>query len=271
MKKKPYLGVALLLVVTLLIFCVQSFYAEQVEENLGLSSAKFSNKLFAAVPQASVKKVQPKGKASGAVQKFAKIDTTRKKILFIGDSMLERLGPRLGAYAEENGHELSVITWYSSSTEVWAKTSKTKEFVNKYKPDYVMVCLGGNELFITDIKQKRSKYVQQILKEIGNRPYIWIGPPNWKKDTGFNEMVQAIVPAGRFYLSYTPDQHYDRAKDGAHPTAASAAKWMDRICRWIMTKSDFPIRLKEPANAKVSAEYRKKHCHYEYLSPPAGE
>ena len=273
MKKKPLFAISLLLVAALLIFCVQSFFSEELEEHLGLSSAKFAGALFTAAPDSTAKKSRAHKSDSTAAeaQKFAALDTTRKKILFFGDSMLERLGPRLGAYAEENGHELAVVTWYSSSTEVWAKSGKAKEFIEKYKPNYVMVCLGGNELFISDIKQKRTKYVQQLLKEIGNRPYIWIGPPNWKDDTGFNEMVQALVPAGRVYLSYTPDQHYERAKDGAHPTAASAAKWMDRICRWVMTKSDFPIRLNLPANAKVSAEYRKNHCHYEYLSPPEGE
>jgi len=51
-------------------------------------------------------------------------------------------------------------------------------------------------------------------------------------------------------LSYTPDQHYDRKKDGAHPTAASSNQWMDRICKWIMTESAHRIRLEKPADGE---------------------
>ena len=39
------------------------------------------------------------GKAIATVER-APLDTTKKNILFIGDSMLERLSPRIAAYAD---------------------------------------------------------------------------------------------------------------------------------------------------------------------------
>ena len=54
-----------------------------------------------------------------------------KVILFIGDSMLEGLSPRLAAYAKENGHSLYSVIWYSSTSEIWGETTKVKEFINK--------------------------------------------------------------------------------------------------------------------------------------------
>ncbi|MDY3734811.1 MAG: hypothetical protein SOZ98_08405, partial [Sodaliphilus sp.] len=74
-----------------------------------------------------------------------------------------------------------------------------------------------------------------------------------------NKMIQSVVPKGNFYLSYTPDQHYERAKDGAHPTPASAAKWADRICKWIVEESNNPIVLNYPKKERA-------YCHTETFS-----
>ena len=259
--KRAYFGVFAILLVSLAAFASASFFAGDEMEDLGLAKASFPKTLFGsdAGDQLAAKKTAvPEKKVKDS--KKAKIDTTSKCILFIGDSMLEGLSPRLAAYAEVNGDKLNSVIWYSSSTEWWAVSGRVTMYIKKYKPDYIFICLGGNELFVRNIKEKRTKYVKQIVSEFGDIPYIWIGPPNWKDDTGYNEMVQSVVPKGRFYLSYTPDQHYDRSKDGAHPTRPSAYKWMDRVCKWVMEKSDSPIRLKEPQKVKAN-------CHTEYLSP----
>lgn len=165
--------------------------------------------------------------------------------------MLEGLSPRLAAYARENGHTLNSVIWYSSTTEIWARNGATKvrEYIRRYKPDYIFISLGGNELFVSKIRERRQKYVDAILREFGDIPYVWIGPPNWKKDTGINDMLAASCRDGSFYLSYTPDQHYERARDGAHPTRSSAQAWMDRVCTWVTTKSAHPIRLNRPSQA----------------------
>ena len=177
------------------------------------------------------------------------MDTTSKTILFIGDSMLEGLGPRLAAYAKANGHTLINVIWYSSTSEIWGRTTRLQERINEFHPDYIFVCLGSNELFVRDIKRNRQKYVNNILTQIGNIPYVWIGPPNWKPDTGINDMLQASCAPGSFYLSN--GEHFDRAKDGAHPTRASAALWCDRVCKWVMTSSRNPIMLNKPTEAKA--------------------
>lgn len=171
-------------------------------------------------------------------------DTASKTILFIGDSMLEGLGPRMASYAKKNGHKLYNVIWYSSTSEIWGRCDTLKHFIKTFNPDYILVSLGANELFVKDIKKKRKKYVEHILSQIGNIPYVWIGPPNWKPDTGINELVESTVDDGSFFLS--DGMHFDRAKDGAHPTRTSAALWMDSIASWITTKSNHPIKLERP-------------------------
>lgn len=261
--KRTYFSFFALLLVAFMLFAGLSFFKDDIEEASGINTATFASDLL-STPDDELELADvvttdsASGKATTTVER-APLDTTKKNILFIGDSMLERLSPRIAAYAEENGHQMNTVIWYGSSTEVWATSGRAKECIQKYRPDYIIISLGGNELFVNDIIARRTKYVKQIVAEFADIPYVWIGPPNWKKDTGINKMIQSVVPKGNFYLSYTPDQHYERAKDGAHPTPASAAKWADRICKWIVEESNNPIVLNLPQKARA-------YCHTETFS-----
>ncbi len=244
--KKSYKVLLTILAIALVGFFLFSQF--DFPEKLGLKKGKFNETLFASDKE----EVTNKDTVATQEKKPNKneMDTTKKTILFIGDSMVECLFPRMSAYAKKNGHTFYAVVWYSATTEVYGTRTTVKEYIDKYHPDYILFSLGGNELFIRDIKENRQKFVDEIIRQFGNIPYIWIGPPNWKPDTGINDMIKSSVPEGCFYLSYTPDQHYDRKKDGAHPTAASSNLWMDRICKWIMTESAHRIRLEKPADGE---------------------
>lgn len=176
-------------------------------------------------------------------------DTLPKTILLFGDSMLEGLSPRLAAYCKASGHRLYTVIWYSSTTERWGQSAKLAHYMRTVKPDYVFISLGANEMFVDRIVEKRTGYVRKILADIGDVPYVWIGPPNWKKDSGVNRMVADNVRPGCFFLS--DGMQFDRKKDGAHPTAASAARWMDSIVRWMPLHCAHPIRMDKPSAASA--------------------
>lgn len=171
-------------------------------------------------------------------------DTTPQKILFIGDSMLEGLCRRFIDYTEQNGHRLNTVIWYSSSSEIWATTDTLRHYIRKFDPTYIVVCLGSNELFVRDI-DKRKKYLKQIVKQIGDIPFVWISPPNWKKDTGINDAIIEAVGRDRYFDS--THLSLERGPDHAHPTYPAAAKWMDLIARWMESDSvRNPIVMKKP-------------------------
>jgi hypothetical protein len=174
-------------------------------------------------------------------------DTSSQRILLIGDSMLEGLMLRLRDYAEYNEHDMKSVIWYSSST-LWYGTSDTLSyFINEYEPTYVMLVLGANELFISDIKNKRLKYVRRIISQVDTLPYVWIGPPNWKDDTGINELILSNTGERRYFPS--KDLTYNRTSDGAHPTRSSAAEWMDSVAVWIQTKGAYRFDLEVPPDS----------------------
>lgn len=172
------------------------------------------------------------------------VDTAAKTILFIGDSMLDGLSPRLAAYADHNGHKLYSVIWYSSTSERWAKSGKLAHYINRLHPDYIFICLGSNELTVRDIVIKRDIHVKKIIEEIGEIPYLWIGPPNWKPDTGINRLIASNSQLGSYFKS--DGMTFERSKDGAHPTKQSASEWMDSIARWMPKHSSHPIRLDLP-------------------------
>ena len=185
------------------------------------------------------------------VAEYEKTDTLPKTILFIGDSMLEGLSPRFAAYAQENGHRLYTVIWYGSTTEKWAESRRLTSYIAQYHPDFIVVCLGGNELFVKDIIEKRTKYADAIIAEAGEVPLLWIGPPNWKEDTGINRMLLSVLGNKRFYES--KDLILDRAKDGMHPTRVASRAWMDSVAHWIVKQSAYPIKMNKPSATTARA------------------
>lgn len=172
------------------------------------------------------------------------VDTTPQSILLIGDSMLEGLSPRFQDYAQQNGHEFNSVLWYSSTTKYFGECDTLSYFIRKYHPTFILLSIGANELFVRDIKTERSGFVAHILQEIDTIPYVWIGPPNWREDTGINELIVEHVGAKHYYPSKR--LQFERTKDGAHPTHQSSALWVDSVARWIMDSSAHRIVLNQP-------------------------
>ncbi len=180
------------------------------------------------------------------------VDTAAQTILFIGDSMLEGLGPRMAAYADHNGHTLYEVMWYSSTSDTWGSSDKLESYIRRLKPTFIFICLGANELFVPNIATKRAGKVKAILRQVGDIPYVWIGPPNWKPDTGINRLISESTPQGTFFLS--DGMKFDRTKDGAHPTRTSAAAWLDSVARWMPDHALHPIRMERPDQASGKAK-----------------
>lgn len=178
-----------------------------------------------------------------------KMDSSAQNILLIGDSMLEQLRWAVRDYCEHNGHKLNTVMWYSSQSMWFGQSDTLKYYIKKFKPTYIIFVLGANELFVSDIKTKRADYVKKIVSDMDTTPFIWVGPPNWKDDTGINDLILRYAKPGRYYPSYKislNNPKFARYKDGAHPLPATAQYWMDEIAVWIMEHSDYPILLEKP-------------------------
>jgi hypothetical protein len=171
------------------------------------------------------------------------IDSTKQVILLTGDSMCEGLMFRLQDYAKLNGHTLKTVIWYSSGTVGWSKTDSLRKLVKIHKPTYIFFTTGSNELFIRNI-QEREPYIQNIIAQAGDLPFIWIGPPNWAEDTGINDLIVKNAGKDRYFKS--KGLTFQRLSDGAHPTWNSAAVWADTVAGWVQQKARKKILLRKP-------------------------
>ena len=237
-----YLKLAAILVIPMLFLSLYSFYEGEIGWNFTLQKADIAGHFV--VKEAAIDLQPEQDSFTKKITTTVVCDTASQRILFIGDSMLEGLSKRLRQYVAENNHELLTVIWYSSSTKVWGQYSDTLAyFIRDFQPTYVFVCLGANELFISN-PEKNESYIKQILAQIGDIPYIWIGPPNWKDDTGINAVMEKTVAPNHFFPSKR--LQYERSKDGAHPTMTSAAKWMDSIAVWMNDSINYRIPMRFP-------------------------
>lgn len=188
-------------------------------------------------------------------------DTASHRILFFGDSMVEGLLRRMNCYAFANGHEMTNIVWYSSTTEIWAQTDTLRYFINKVKPTFFMISIGANEQFVKEPAQRES-HIRQILAELGDTPFVWIGVPAWKEDTGINDLTKQVVGENRYFDSR--GLTLKRGRDHMHPTFNAASLWMDSVATWMASPATaHPIRMNKPTDGR-------KHTYKTYALQPMG-
>ncbi|OJJ20058.1 hypothetical protein BKI52_16425 [marine bacterium AO1-C] len=163
-------------------------------------------------------------------------------MLLVGDSMAEGLRYAFAYYSKKNGHQFTYITENSSSIIGW-QDGKLKSLIEKIKPTFVMISLGTNELFTKRIEEYHG-FVKNIIGQVGKLNFVWIGPPNWKKDNGLTQVLEAEVGSDRFFRSL--DLELKRAADGIHPQWKEYEVWAEYIAQWLMTKSRKKIIMKVP-------------------------
>ncbi|MBP5682918.1 MAG: hypothetical protein J6X05_06730 [Bacteroidales bacterium] len=172
------------------------------------------------------------------------LDTSKQRILLIGDSMAYSLMFRAKNYCDYNGHELFVVTYVAATSQTYAQSDTLEYYVNKFKPTYIIFVIGANEMFAYDGHQ-RGKYFDRIIPQTHGIKTVWVGPPNWKEDTGINDAMMEKFGPKQFFLS--KNLHFTRVEgDVAHPDRKSGTMWMDSISSWIMRDSYFPIRMERP-------------------------
>ncbi len=180
-----------------------------------------------------------------SADEVVKTDSLPQNLFIFGDSMTFNLALRLAQYARQNGHVIHSVNWDSSNTKIWAEHDTLRYYIDKYRPTQIFISLGSNEMYFRN-PETRAPYVKKILEVIDTIPYVWIGPPNWKEDTGINDMLQRICKKGAFFRS--EGMEFKRKKDNIHPTRESSSLWVDSIMRWI-PKSSHPFIVEMPSDS----------------------
>lgn len=247
----PLLEIILMLVLTLIVLTSYALIDFQISFGVELKKSPLKTYLIEPKPQPFLTKklseflVQISDTVINTKfnQTAQKVDSSSQTILLTGDSMCEGLMFRFKDYAKQNNHKLETVIWYSSTTVKWSESDSLRKLIAKYKPSYIFFTTGSNELFIRNIED-REKYIQNIVNQAGDKPFVWIGPPNWAEDTGINDLIVKNTGKDRYFES--KKLTFQRGGDGAHPTWSSAAVWADSISTWVMSKSRHKILMQKP-------------------------
>jgi hypothetical protein len=260
--KKALLELLLMLLLILGVFSWYGLAEKPFDLNFSLEQANIKS-LFQkdSVPTRNIDSLLIAADKSEDETVDSPVDSTSKYILLCGDSMTEQMRFAWEEYAKKNGHRLMTCTWYSSSTVAWSESNRLSILIKEYKPDIIIFTVGSNELFIPNV-EKREKYIKDIILEADttNIPFVWIGPPNWKDDSGINEIIKKNLGKNRFYYSGHFRKRLARGKDGAHPTREAAAIWTDSIAIWFSTESAYrkKLILNHPKDSNAILPYAPK-------------
>lgn len=258
--KKTYLYLWALLVVALVVAVGVSFVEEVSIGGHTLQKGTFREVMLGSGPESpgsagvggtAMKQTMDTTRLAEPVNET---DTTVRSVLIFGDSMTILVANRMAAYGKQNGYSVSSVTWDSSTSVGWSGCDTLENFIERYHPDFIMVTLGSNELFLQNFDARRP-YVEKLVNKIGKIPFVWIGPPNWKEDKGYNDMMENTLPAGTYFR--TGEMDLPRGPDHIHPTPAGGVTWTDSIMRWIST-SRHPI-LNEVPDASIGSPSHNAH------------
>lgn len=171
-------------------------------------------------------------------------DTTKHRILLIGDSEIGGLRYSINDYCRENGHKIVLaVEWYSATTFNFGRSDTIDKIIARYKPTYIFLVLGLNELYAKDLKARKIA-ANQLADKIKGIPYTWIGPANWQEDFGINKVYESSAEPGAYFMS--KNLTLPRSKDGRHPDNKGYRIWMDSIASWVQTKAKYKIKMAVP-------------------------
>lgn len=181
--------------------------------------------------------------------------TVIHKVLFIGDSMTGWMAERLNAYGKGNGFEVAAVIWDGSTIRKWGTSDRLRDFIIQQKPDAIFISLGLNELFVRNPESSLKACVERILKNIGEIPYLWIGPPTWPGKPGgqtLNAWLEKTLGPKHFFNSSALTLPRQSATN-PHPSRAGINTWMDAVAAWIPAHTGLSF----PSLSKPSTSYSR--------------
>ncbi|MEB2325073.1 MAG: hypothetical protein OZ921_21335, partial [Sorangiineae bacterium] len=155
-------------------------------------------------------------------------------VLHIGDSMAGALGIELDKLFKAAGVRGVLKFKTASFIPQWAWGGDLRLALAQSNPDLVLVSLGANELMVPDPSQ-RAPLIERIVREIGDRPCVWIGAPLWKGAKG--ELMQVIHDSARpcrFLDTTRLVGDLPRVGDHIHPTMNARIGWAREVYEWLL-------------------------------------
>jgi len=178
---------------------------------------------------------------------------TGTTVLHIGDSMAAALQYELKKQLKEHGIKVISKTEEGTHLPLWGgKFSKVPSYVRTYKPDLVIVNLGGNDAVIED-PSDRVEPIRRLVEHLGGTPCVWVAPSLWAGENGVLGMIREHSKPCRYFDTnvLTPNLPREK-KDKIHPSLEGRRIWTAALIDWLAREreesADRPWALK-PADS----------------------
>lgn len=163
---------------------------------------------------------------------------TGTTVLQIGDSFAGALGIDLNRDLKDEG--VRGVLRYETSTYIptWAGKKELDGYLERFRPDLVLITLGANELLIPDPAQ-RAPTIHRLVRRLGGRPCVWVAPPLW--DGARPDLLATIREACApcLYLdSSALVPNLQRLRDHIHPSMQGRKIWAKAVLAWLKEHRD---------------------------------
>lgn len=173
-----------------------------------------------------------------------KSDSSKQRVLLIGDSEAGGLYRLFNDYCVDNGHQMvAALIWNSATIFNYGYSSKVDDLIRDYQPSLIVVVLGLNELYARDL-ERRTKAANMLRDKFGQIPYLWIGPANYMEDNGINKIFEEVATPERFILSKY--LNLPKGDDKRHPNHDGYRIWMEYIARCVQSSQFYDFEFEIP-------------------------
>jgi lysophospholipase L1-like esterase len=162
-------------------------------------------------------------------------------VLVVGDSFSQSLGVGLKPILKEQGVRVVIKGEKATFIPEWAGTKMGMELaVMQYKPDLVVIVLGGNELGIKD-PSIRATRVDKVAANARDVPCVWVAPALWEfgDPHGMLEVLRAHSRPCRYYDTGKFVKDLPRGGDKIHPDINGQRMWAEAFLDWVKRERDY--------------------------------
>ncbi|MFS8071032.1 MAG: GDSL-type esterase/lipase family protein, partial [Byssovorax sp.] len=157
------------------------------------------------------------------------------RVLLLGDSLAQGLGPPLARLADAAGVPFVARGVQSSTIRQWLTGSALLDAMTQADPTLTLVCLGTNDMRAADPGAEGRRALEIINALLLNGSAVaWIGPPSVPVDkSAFRSALAAACGQRHVRIFDSQALQIERAPDRLHPTPAGYRAWAKSIAAWL--------------------------------------
>jgi lysophospholipase L1-like esterase len=159
-----------------------------------------------------------------------------RRILLIGDSFAEGIGPPLAKRAAVAGLPFRSFGVKSTAIGDWLSGANLQSALTAADPTLTLVSLGANGMGGGEAEGRRAGQLIDALRRNGSAAVAWIAPPSMPKENApFRATLAAECAKRDVRIFDTPSvlPDLERAPGDFHPTPSGYRVWANAVANWV--------------------------------------